>query len=313
MSKQPLISVIISCYNYGEYVEQAINSVFAQTYKYFELNVINDGSTDSSDSVIKKILKKAPKDIKVSYITNKKNQGIVSVRNKGLRLARGDFICFLDADDYFNKDYLERSLIVAEKHQADVVYPNWKFFGKGIKELDTDFPEFDDKLLQLQKIHCTAESLIRKSAIKDHKFESEVVAEDWDFFIGLSLGGAKFKLAKDIFINYRLKSGSRATKNDAMNDMRSFVNILARYKNIYGDKVIDPVELPITKFGDYKILEQYYKNLEKEKQWLEQRNKDLEKYAEGLEEQLVAIGKSRSYKVGRVITAPYRVYKKAKH
>lgn len=238
---KPLVSVIITNYNYGQYITKAAESVLSQTYPNIELIIINDGSTDDSDEVIKKIINKNPgKNIK--YI-NRENMGVVYTRNEGLELAKGEYVCYLDADDYFNRSYISKSYRVAKEYKADVVYPNWHFVGDWLGRPDTNFPEFSLEGLQLQKLHCTPASLIRKEAIGDHRFEVEKVAEDWDFFIGLSLKGVNFKLAKDNFINYRIRQGTRSSRYDPRDDTLHFVEILEKYKDKYGDKVIDPKKL----------------------------------------------------------------------
>lgn len=238
---QPLISVIITNYNYGGYVTEAINSILLQTYRNIELIIINDGSTDNSDEVIKRAIEKYPQR-NIKYVS-RKNMGVVYTRNEGMELAKGAYLSYLDADDYFNRDYISKSYKIAKDHIADVVYPNWHFVGEWLGRPDTNFPEFEPELLQLQKLHVTPASLIRKSAIKNHKFEVETVAEDWDFFIGLSLEGAKFKLAKDNCINYRIRKGTRGSKNDPKEDTKYFVEILKKYRAKYGNKVINPAKL----------------------------------------------------------------------
>lgn len=237
----PLISVIITNYNYGKYVARAIRSVFKQTYPNIELIIINDGSTDNSDEIIKGVLAKNS-DKNVVYV-NRENKGVVYTRNEGIELAKGDYICYLDADDHYNADYISKNYAVAAEFDADVVYPNWHYEGEWTGRPDTDFPEFTPKLLQLQKLHVTPASLVRKAAIGKRRFEVEKVAEDWDFFIGLSLDGAKFKLAKDNTINYNVRSGTRSSKHDPRTDTYYFSEILKKYKASYGDKVIDHKKL----------------------------------------------------------------------
>ena len=241
MKNKPLISVIITNYNYAQYVSKAIESVLAQTYRNIELIIINDGSIDKSDEIIKEAISlNQTRDIK--YIS-RINKGVVFTRNEGMEIAKGEYISYLDADDYFNIDYISKSYKIAKEFDADVVYPNWHFVGEWLGRPNTNFPEFTPELLQLQKLHCTPASLIKKQAIKDHRFEVEKVAEDWDFFIGLSLGGAKFKLAKDNYINYRIRKGTRGSRNDPKEDTRYFIDILTKYKKLYGDNVIDPKRL----------------------------------------------------------------------
>lgn len=241
MVNKPLISVIITNYNYGQFIGRAIKSILAQTYSNIELIIINDGSTDDSDEIIQNILSKNI-DRNITYV-NRENKGVVFSRNEGIELAKGEYICYLDADDYFNPSYISKSYNIALQSGADVVYPNWHFVGEWLGHPDTNFPEFSPELLQLQKLHCTPSSLIKKSAIKHHRFEVEEVGEDWDFFVGLSLDGARFKLAKDNPINYRIRKGTRGSKNDPKVDTQHFLEILTKYKEIYGDKVIDPNRL----------------------------------------------------------------------
>lgn len=241
MKNNPLISVIITNYNYGQYITKAIHSILSQTYKNIELIIINDGSTDDSDEIIKSVIEKNP-DRNIRYIS-RGNRGVVYSRNEGMELAKGEYISYLDADDYFNRSYISKSYKVAEQYNVDVVYPDWHFVGEWLGRPDTDFPEFTPELLQLQKLHVTPASLIRKKAVKNHRFEVEKVAEDWDFFIGLSLEGKTFKLIKGNPINYRIRSGTRGSRNDPKVDTRYFVEILTKYKKIYGDKVINPQKL----------------------------------------------------------------------
>ena len=238
---KPLISVIITNYNYGQYITKAIESITSQTYPNIELIIINDGSTDDSDEVIKKVIATHP-DKNIRYV-NRENKGVVYTRNEGMELAKGEYISNLDADDFFSPRYISRSYKVAKETGVDVVYPNWRFVGDWLGRPDTDFPEFTPELLQLQELHVTPASLIKKKAIKNHRFEVEKVAEDWDFFIGLSLDGATFKLVERNPINYRIRSGTRGSKNDPKDDTRYFVEILNKYKNIYGDRVINPNRL----------------------------------------------------------------------
>ena len=96
---QPLVSVIIPCYNYGRYLHKAIESVLAQTYIHYEIIVVDDGSTDNSRDVAKKYGM-------VTYIFQS-NAGLAAARNKGIENSNGQFIVFLDADDWLCPTALE--------------------------------------------------------------------------------------------------------------------------------------------------------------------------------------------------------------
>lgn len=104
----PLVTVIIPVYNAARYIEQTINSVLEQTYKNIEIVVMNDGSTDESESIILN-LQKRNSQIRYHY---KANSGVSDTRNKGIALAKGDYIAFLDADDVWKPDNLEKKIRV---------------------------------------------------------------------------------------------------------------------------------------------------------------------------------------------------------
>jgi len=105
MRKEPLISVIIPTYNREKIIERAINSVINQTYKNWELIIVDDGSTDNT----KKVLEPYLKNNKIKYFHNK-NKGVSAVRNFGIKKAQGEYIAFLDSDDEFVKEKLRKQL-----------------------------------------------------------------------------------------------------------------------------------------------------------------------------------------------------------
>ena len=92
----PKVSIIIPTYNRANLLPRAIKSVLSQTFKDFELIVINDGSTDNTEEVIKKFQKK---DERIKYILHKDNKGEAAARNTGIRIAKGEYIASHDSDD----------------------------------------------------------------------------------------------------------------------------------------------------------------------------------------------------------------------
>lgn len=114
----PLISVVMPCYNNGAYVAQAIESVQKQTFENWELVVVNDGSTDKSDEVISGY---ARTDKRIHYI-KQENKGVSAARNHGVQAATGEYICFLDADDWFAPECLQK---VVDNYQE---YPECRLF-----------------------------------------------------------------------------------------------------------------------------------------------------------------------------------------
>jgi len=99
------VSVIIPVHNNEEYILECINSVIYQTYKNLEIIIVDDKSTDNSVNLIKSI-----KDKRIKLIELKENSGAAIARNKGIEVSTGDYICFLDSDDYWYKEKIEKQL-----------------------------------------------------------------------------------------------------------------------------------------------------------------------------------------------------------
>ena len=121
----PTVSVIIPAYNVAEYIGEALDSVFAQTFTSHEAIVINDGSPDTDD--LERKLKKYTNGIR--YI-KQENRGAAAARNAGLRVAKGEFVAFLDADDRWRPTFLEEQLAFLKSSNADLVYSDALLFGE---------------------------------------------------------------------------------------------------------------------------------------------------------------------------------------
>lgn len=110
------VSIILPAFNSGKRIKRAINSVMKQTYSNWELIIINDASTDNTLSYISEI-----EDERIIIINNKKNLGLADSRNKGLRIIKGEYITFLDADDWIDKDILKKSISTLKNEKSDAV------------------------------------------------------------------------------------------------------------------------------------------------------------------------------------------------
>jgi glycosyltransferase involved in cell wall biosynthesis len=123
-----LISVVMPCYNAAHYVEEAIDSVLWQSYSHVELVVVDDGSSDTSATVIDRLAAANPGRIRVLHQTN---SGPYAARNLGLTHAHGNFIAFLDADDTWHPDALKALHAALTDARADVAYCGWQNVGEG--------------------------------------------------------------------------------------------------------------------------------------------------------------------------------------
>ncbi len=111
------ISIIIPIYNVAPYLSKSLNSVISQTYKDYEVILINDGSTDDSLKIAEEFSGKYSN----FHLYSQTNQGLSAARNYGASLAKGEYICFLDSDDYLEQDYLEKMVVEAQRSNSDML------------------------------------------------------------------------------------------------------------------------------------------------------------------------------------------------
>ena len=117
MSVTPLISVIIPAYNREQFVNKAIDSILAQTFKNWELLVVDDGSMDETASIVDDYCSRHPN----SHYHYQPNQGVSVARNTGIEKATGQYVCFLDSDDTYDPEFLATTYVAAIEHGCDVV------------------------------------------------------------------------------------------------------------------------------------------------------------------------------------------------
>ena len=192
----PLVSVIIPCFNAEQWLSEAIASILAQTYPYIEIIVIDDGSTDNSLEIIKSY-----GDCLIWH-TEAENKGGNHARNLGFSLSQGEYIQYLDADDYLLPDKIAKQVRLFPTSAADVVYGDWQHLvhqADGSSFLDqvricgpkSDFLASllaNDRWSNLTPV-LFSRSIVRQSGEWD---ESLLAAQDRDFLISVALAGAKF-------------------------------------------------------------------------------------------------------------------------
>ena len=118
------ISVIVPVYNVEKYLRQCLDSILSQTYQNLEILIINDGSTDGSDAICREYLKK---DERISYHI-KENSGISDTRNVGLQLTSGEYVTFVDSDDWIEKNYVEELYNKLITYNADIAIANYYLY-----------------------------------------------------------------------------------------------------------------------------------------------------------------------------------------
>ena len=203
---QPLVTIIIPCYNTERFVVETIESCLKSSYQNLEILVIDDGSTDNSAQLIKNIANKNPT---VQYIYQK-NKGLSSARNTGIDSAKGDFLMFLDADDLIYQNKIKIQVDFLQKN------PKYDLLASGFARTDErgkllyDSPA-KEKQIDLSDMVTSSQfpvhtALIRKAAIKNTGYfdTSLRAAEDWDYWCRMLIKGHQmYRLAQPL-CTYRL-------------------------------------------------------------------------------------------------------------
>jgi glycosyltransferase involved in cell wall biosynthesis len=227
----PKVSVVIPCYNQGVYLDEAVDSVLAQTYGDFEIIVINDGSTDEFTNRLLAGYGKPG-----TRIVTTRNQGPAAARNAGIRESLGDYILPLDADDRIGPCYLEKAVKVLETNpDIGIVYCLGELFGAGRGPVAA--PDFSVGKMLLSNL-IFASALFRKEDWeKTGGYNPNMTCgcEDWDFWLSIiELPKNVFRIPEVLFF-YRIKDVSRNTSMDAEKQLDMHMRLMKNHKDLYID------------------------------------------------------------------------------
>lgn len=233
----PLVSVIMPAYNAARFIEEAIHSVVNQTEKNWELFVIDDCSSDNSFEIAQR---QAAKDPRIQVLRNSTNLGVANARNRGIGLAKGEYIAFLDSDDIWHPEKLERQLDKIKNSHAVICYCSYQIIGAAGEKVRADYlvPEtavFED-ILKENYIQCSA-MLIKADIVKKYLFNTEFFHED--YILGLDILGAGEQAVgcREPLLSWRYLENSRSfnKKKSAINRWKIYRNYLhfPIYKALY--------------------------------------------------------------------------------
>jgi len=231
----PVVSVIIPCFNYGRFLEDAVLSALVSCSRPIEVIVVDDGSTESATVVE---IDRLEKKYRLSLV-RQKNGGLSTARNAGLKAARGKFIQFLDADDLLIDHCLDRQLDCLEKRpKIDIALCDYALCNVVGERRQRPEPStiagfsftLDDFLFKWERglsipIHC---AVFRQSAIQDVRWSTQVKAkEDWIFWIELAKRNVLFNFDPAARVLYRHHGENMVTKREAMglNFLRAAMNV----------------------------------------------------------------------------------------
>lgn len=172
-----LVSVILPNYNYAVYLKQCISSVLGQTYKNIELILIDDASTDESVSIMRSYLF----DVRVKIVYNWGNQGVSACRNKGIEFARGEYVCFIDADDFWYPEKIECQLKSMSIVNANLSFTNIQIINRDGKILKSRIPKpgmYNYKELLKSNFIAHSSLLLCKSLLHNLRYDEGIVIEN---------------------------------------------------------------------------------------------------------------------------------------
>ena len=213
------VSVIVPIYNTSKLLEKCVNSIVRQSISFdnIELILVNDGSTDDSEDVIKKLIKEYPS-IKYFY---KENGGQGSARNLGLKKATGEFISFVDSDDYIDTNMYEDLYNIAIKDNLDIVTCDYSFVKNSTKKY-CSFKFLEDEVNNFLTMNMgPCNMIIRNSFLKEinFSFPTDISYEDIAVIPSLALYTKKiFHLEKSLY-NYYIRDDSSMHKKKYSNKL----------------------------------------------------------------------------------------------
>jgi len=207
-----LVSVIVPFYNSSAFIEKAINSVFSQTYKNWELILIDDGSTDQTTELVNNLIKYEPKAI----LIQQQNRGQGAARNSGIKKANGNLIAFLDADDFWTADKLHLQINKKKTENADLIFSNGYLFSESniASAVEYHWKSGIFKGIDMFRLLCKNNFLNPGTVLLNKNIfdsvglfdENKIVrgSEDFDMWLKISRAGFLFYGMEDHLLYYRL-------------------------------------------------------------------------------------------------------------
>ena len=210
-ASSPMITVLMPVYNAEQHLAEAIDSILAQDYRDFEFIIINDGSTDGSESIIL-----GYSDPRITYVKNEQNLRLISTLNKGLELARGKYIARMDADDISLPNRFSEQLAFLEQHPNVGVVGTW-FHSFGSVDSIVKYPTSDSEIKYMalyQCPFCHPSVVLRASTIRDNALKYSMDyphAEDYEFWLQMARV-SKLANLNQVLFKYRIHQESISKK-----------------------------------------------------------------------------------------------------
>ncbi len=248
------VSIIVPVYNIEQYLKDCLDSILSQTYSDYEVVAVNDGSTDTSIEILESYRDKFHDRL---VIVNQKNMGLSAARNSGIEKSTGDFLYYLDGDDFISSDMLEKCVSYFNKYNVDSLFFNATSFSDGInKELSKDFnytrqvsdgvyknSELFSIFMNRRYIVNSCCYMLRKNKFKHLRFPVGVIHEDNYYTTKILVSdGTVSYVSKEEFFNRRVRPNSIVTQAKT-------------HKHSDGYYAVE--KMLLSENGDYKLVREF--------------------------------------------------------
>lgn len=227
------VTVIIPCYNDGKFIIEAVNSILNQTLKAEKIIIIDDGSDAETKNILKKI---NSNNVEIIY---QENLGVCKARNRGINLATTDYILTLDADDYFEPTFIEKSVqILNNNSNIGIVGCFYRALKENIIEKEIIKPLGGKARDFLNKNNGLASSLFRKKCwVQVSGYDEKMTNgyEDWDFWMAILKNDWEMYIIPEVLFIYRIKKKSRDQTALKEFDLELKKYIFLKHKQIFLD------------------------------------------------------------------------------
>jgi hypothetical protein len=275
-----LVSIIVPCYNQAHFLDEALQSVLNQSYIYWECIIVNDGSPDNTEDKAKEW---CAKDKRFRYLY-KKNGGLSSARNAGIKISKGTYILPLDSDDILHEDFLVKTVPVLQNDSSLAIVSCYsKFFKDDISNIVYELkPKGTTHEYLLYVNQLSATSLYRKECWESVGGYDETMKngfEDWEFWIAITKRGWTYKIVDEFLFYYRKSKKSMLvdTINNHAESNREY--IYKKHKEVYIKDFENCMTVLFYELRTHRASEMKIKS-------------------------------SLEYKIGKIITKPFKLLKK---
>jgi len=250
-----LVSVIIPCYNHGQFLPEALDSIMQQTYQNLEIIIVNDGS-DRQDTI--NILNSI--DTPRTTVYHKENGGASSARNYGIKKSSGEYILTLDSDDRFEPTFAEKALNILKNNPQTGAVTSYvkRITGNRVTEKELEGGTIEDFVI---RNHASASLLFRYQCWVDAGGYDEDIPgyEDWDFFIGVTKKGWAIDSIPEYLFLYREIEGSNYHQH-IKHSPEIIEYMVNKHKEVFQNHASDVIYEKERNINDLRISVNKYRN-----------------------------------------------------